>query len=307
MYITYLSRLCGTVHAMCWPFTVRFMRNFGSHAYFFRSRGGCGNCPVPCDLWFTRWSLVLVFWGVPWSADGRLHADSRALRQGQDTVAPRFVSRTCRYHCECTRTDWSAPIRLDSEKVLTSNKGPLRQELGTLLFCVVAGFMNSGWFRTLWHTLATLGDYWKCNSQAQVELANGQVGRVHAPVVCLEWWSEINTGYQSHLPERERERKLLSVSVSRHDFKPSTLIHRFWVWKRNVGTFNMPQLQVCMCVFSRNRQVGVEGRRMMKRSTHCAILCIGLSFDGKIHTFVSASFVWYEVFDSNACLACSLV
>ena len=38
-----------------------------------------------------------------------------------------------------------------------------------------------------------------------MELANGQVGRVHAPVVCLEWWSEINTGYQSHLPERERE------------------------------------------------------------------------------------------------------
>ena len=32
---------------------------------------------------------MLVFWGVPWSADGRLHADSRALRQGQDTVAPR--------------------------------------------------------------------------------------------------------------------------------------------------------------------------------------------------------------------------
>lgn len=68
----------------------------------------------------------------------------------------------------------------------------------------------------------------------------------------------------------------------------------------------MPQLQVCMCVFSRNRQVGVEGRQMMKRSTHCAILCIGLSFDGKIHTFVSASFVWYEIFDPNACLACSL-
>lgn len=55
-----------------------------------------------------------------------------------------FVSRTCRYHCECTRMDLSAPIRLDSEKGLRSNKGPSRRELGTLLFCVVAGFMNSG-------------------------------------------------------------------------------------------------------------------------------------------------------------------
>ena len=87
---------------------------------------------------------MLVFWGVPWSADGRLHADSRALRQGQYTVALRFVSRTCHYHCESTRMDLSAPIRSDSEKGLTSNKGPSQQERGTLLFCIVAGFINSG-------------------------------------------------------------------------------------------------------------------------------------------------------------------
>ena len=52
----------------------------------------------------------------------------------------------------------------------------------------------------------------------------------------------------------------------------------------------MPQLQVCMCcASSMNRQVGVEGREMMKHAQFLALVLALMDGEPKIHTLVSAS------------------
>lgn len=225
---------------------------------------------LPCAMWLVIREMVAgaIVLGCSvvcrWQVARRLESVEAGTGYGGSALRFKDVPLSLWMHTH----GFICPDTFGFRKGSYNNKGPSGQERGTLLFCIVAGFINSGWFRTIWPHLGTTG------SAIRRHKWNWQTGRWDACMHQLFAWNE---GLKSTLVtkvifqrERERERKLLSVSVSRHDFKPSTLIHRFWVWKRNVGTLNMPQLQVCTCVFSRNRQVGVEGIEKWWKDPHIA-------------------------------------